>query len=502
VPGGNPALATFSFWEFLIMADIDEQIKNDDHRLVRTHFARSRLLDFCSEKELVAQAGHPKDEWLLVILKELIDNSLDACEEDGIAPEISVSVTVGPDGVPSEIVLTDNGPGIPAAVVEKIKDYSVRVSSREAYVSPSRGVQGNALKCILAMPFVLDGERGRVEILADNVRHDLTFRVDRIREMPVIDHHKEAMATQGTTLRIHWPADRPERKQEWEYLEPRTILKECRERFLEMAADYAFLNPHLTLRVRWNDEKELLFERSTQKWAKWGPSDPTSVLWYQPAHLSGLIAAYITHDEARIAAGEPGAKMRTVAKFISEFKGLAATAKQKIILAATELDRAPLTDLVDMEAGEMRLDKITLLLGAMQEVSKPVKPVDLGLIGEAHLRRRVEEAGGHMEFFRYKAVKNVTREGLPYVMETAFAPKERAFTNATQNYLSRRLVTGVNWSPGINDPFRTLGGEASSLASQLHQRMCGEHEPIVMVVHWAQPRVRFTDRAKSAVDLD
>ena len=36
----------------------------------------------------------------------------------------------------------------------------VRVSSREAYVSPTRGAQGNALKTIVAMPFVLDGERG------------------------------------------------------------------------------------------------------------------------------------------------------------------------------------------------------------------------------------------------------------------------------------------------------------------------------------------------------
>jgi hypothetical protein len=268
-------------------------------------------------------------------------------------------------------------------------------------------------------------------------------------------------------------------------------------RFLQIAADYAFLNPHLMLRVRWNDEPERLFERTTAAWAKWGPSAPTSALWYQPQHLGGLIAAYVTHDEAE-------GRVRTVREFVSEFRGLTGTAKQKQILAATGLDRAPLTELVDMDAGELRLDRITTLLEAMQKASKPVKPADLGLIGEEHLRRRTEEAGGQMEFFRYKAVKNYTKDGLPYVMETAFAPKKKAFDfdEAVTNYSSRRLVTGVNWSPGINDPFRTLGGEASSLASQLHQRMCGEHEPIIIIVHWAQPRVRFTDRAKSAVDLD
>jgi DNA topoisomerase VI subunit B len=468
---------------------------NSGPRLERTTFSRSRLLDFCSEKELVAQAGHPKSEWPLVILKEVLDNSLDACEEAGIAPEISVNVNVGPEGGPSEIVLADNGPGIPAAVVEKIKDYSIRVSSREAYVSTTRGAQGNALKCLLAMPFVLDGERGRVEIEAQNVRHDLTFRVDRIRELPVIDHPREDKPTVGTTLRIHWPADRGDREEEWENNKPRFILEHCRKRFLQIAADYAFLNPHLTLRVRWGDE-EIRFERTTSAWDKWTPSMPTSACWYQPQHLGGLIAAYVTNDEAE-------GRVRLVREFVSEFRGLTGTAKQKQILKATGLDRAPLTELVDMEAGELRLDRITTLLEAMQKASKPVKPADLGLIGEEHLRRRVEEAGDHMEFFRYKAVKNYTKDGLPYVMETAFAPKKKAFDldEAANNYLSRRLVTGVNWSPGINDPFRTLGGECSSLASQLHQRMCGEHEPIIIIVHWTQPRVRFTDRAKSAVDL-
>jgi hypothetical protein len=51
--------------------------------LGRTTFRTSRLLDFCSRKELVAQTGHREDQWPLVALKELVDNALDACE-DGI----------------------------------------------------------------------------------------------------------------------------------------------------------------------------------------------------------------------------------------------------------------------------------------------------------------------------------------------------------------------------------------------------------------------------------
>jgi hypothetical protein len=138
--------------------------------LERTTLRTSRLLDFGSEKELVAQIGHSKDAWPAVIAKELLDNGIDAVEEAGTPPVITVTVDRG------GITVEDNGPGIPADVVEDILDSSVRVSSREAYVSPTRGAQGNALKTVLAMPFVLDGHRGLVEIEAQCTQHIILRR--------------------------------------------------------------------------------------------------------------------------------------------------------------------------------------------------------------------------------------------------------------------------------------------------------------------------------------
>jgi hypothetical protein len=66
-------------------------------QLQRVTFRTSRLLDFCSQKELTAQTGHPPAEWPLVIVKELIDNALDACEEAGTVP--CVTVTVNDEGI-------------------------------------------------------------------------------------------------------------------------------------------------------------------------------------------------------------------------------------------------------------------------------------------------------------------------------------------------------------------------------------------------------------------
>jgi len=86
-------------------------------------FQTSRLLDFCSERELTKQIGHSADLWPLVISKELTDNGLDACEEAGIAPVIDIEVTG------TEITITDNGPGNSTGTWQFGRRYYVVVPS-------------------------------------------------------------------------------------------------------------------------------------------------------------------------------------------------------------------------------------------------------------------------------------------------------------------------------------------------------------------------------------
>jgi hypothetical protein len=63
----------------------------------------------------------------------------------------------------------------------------------------------------------------------------------------------------------------------------------------------------------------------------------------------------------------------------------------------------------------------------------------------------------------------------------------------------RRLVTGVNWSPGIANPFRELGASGHSLDSVLEERRAGPDEPVCFFLHLIGARVAYTDRGKSAV---
>jgi DNA topoisomerase VI subunit B len=223
-------------------------------------------MEFCTRRELVNQTGHDVLEWALVVLKELVDNAVDACEEAEIAPVISITVKRG------LIVVEDNGPGIPAKTIEGILDYSIRVSSREAYASPTRGAQGNALKTILPMAYVLDDHHGedasgKTLIEAHGIAHHIEFSVDPIRQEPKIGHTMEpSPVTRGTRVTVNLPACR------YKYEAETDIIEYHKEEFLGLADSYAWLNPHLSLRVSWDGETKIDVKASNPAWDKWLPS--------------------------------------------------------------------------------------------------------------------------------------------------------------------------------------------------------------------------------------
>lgn len=182
---------------------------------------------------------------------------------------------------------------------------------------------------------------------------------------------------------------------------------------------------------------------------------------------------------------------RTVREFVSEFRGLSATAKQAAVLDKLDLARAPLASLC--AEGQFNKRKVVALLGAMQAATKPVKAKLLGLIGKNHFAQRMAAAAAEMQSFDYSKTFDVTDDGLPCVVEFAFGWCEKA--------KARRLITGVNWSPGITNPFRQLGSYGQSLDTILSQQRADRDEPAILVLHVACPRVEYTDRGKSAIAI-
>ena len=457
-------------------------------KLKRIHFETSRELDFFAPKELIAQTGHEVREWPLVCLKELLDNSLDACEEADTAPEITVEVA------DEKITVADNGPGIPDSVVESVLDFSIRVSSREAYVAPCRGAQGNALKTLVAMPFALCGQ-GCIVIESLGIRHEIQVSVDQLKQEPRIEHRKsDSDLRSGTRISIDWPhlpssikMGRPSPILQIDDRaptlgdSPSLILEYAKSRFLQIVEDYCWLNPHLSLCCSWGSDQELVYQATDTSWRKWLPSTPTDPHWYSEEDLRRLIAANIVHKD------------RLVREFVAEFRGLSGSLKQKKVLEASGLSRKMLSDLLTSE-NAVDQNKTFVLLAAMKSEVAAVKPKSLGVIGRDHLKKKAALIGSQDESFQYKQISDV-ENGRAWIAEVCFAycPVEGR---------SRRIVTGVNWSPGIKNPFRNLGTAGRSLDAVLEKFYVGADEPTVFILHLAKPGVQYSDRGKSSIVIE
>jgi DNA topoisomerase VI subunit B len=441
-------------------------------RLNRQTFSTSRELEYFSEAELTTQTGYGKEYWWPgVVTKELVDNSLDACEQAGTPPRIEV------DFQGDSLTVADNGPGLQPDVIERILDFRTRTTDKAAYVSPTRGAQGNAFKTVLAIPYVLGGgKEGQVEVESGGFRHFIGVSTDRVLQRPRIYHRQESIVRNGGTL-IRVTVDSASSK----------TIEPDPEFLQNLLWDFCLFNPHATFDLVFHGERTTV-KATIEDWRKWLPTDPTSAHWYNHERLETLIGCCIGAERA-------GERVRTVREFIAEFRGLSATAKQKRVSERAGLERAYLHDLAN--DGHFDRRRVADLLAAMQEFSTPVKPEMLGLLGREHFAQRLQPVG---ETLRYICRKAIDPGGLPNLIECAFA--------VTPDGGPRGLRAGINWSVPLGNPIRddafriddehVVSGLMALLASQ---RINLHSDPVCLAIHLVCPRFRYMDRGKSSISL-
>ena len=427
--------------------------------LHRETFAQSLGLEFFTERGLMARTGHSPSWWPVALLKELLDNALDACESVGIAPVLTVELQE------NALIVSDNGPGLPLATLERSLDCTVLVSDKTGYVSPSRGQQGNALKTLWAAPFVAT-ETGFVTVGTASYCREVRVALDRIAQEPrleLVDRGYADVKT-GTKITIHWP----------------NIASSFQSPGIPgfYIAVFALtnFNPHCTLTVTTPESSET-YPATMPNWEHWRPDRPTSPHWYTPERLHALVALLLNNEQC-------GGKARSINEFIRDFHGLSGTAKAKAVAQSAQLTGAMLHDLVI--DGDVDSDRLTRLLAAMQEASRPVKPEALGLLGQSHCATQLECYGVSPDSIEYRRSQG-TIEGLPYSIEVAFGVKQDGES-------FRSLSIGINFSPALTQPF-------TSLDDALNEARCSRFDPVALLVHLACPVIAFTDRGKSRATL-
>ena len=97
---------------------------------------------------------------LLTSIKEGVDNSLDACEEVSILPDIYVEISNGEDGE-CKVIIEDNGPGV---VKNQIQHIFGRLlyGSRFHAIRQSRGQQGIGISAVVLYGQLTTGKHAKI----------------------------------------------------------------------------------------------------------------------------------------------------------------------------------------------------------------------------------------------------------------------------------------------------------------------------------------------------
>ena len=285
-------------------------------RLERTTFEASRAAEFFDARKLATLTGVGSSEFSSVVLKELIDNSLDACETAAVQPRIDVEV----EGSTFDFNITvqDNGPGIPSDVVRKVLDYSISVSDKAAYRSPTRGAQGNAWKTIVGIPYSLGSRKPLRVFSREGVEHIIKPSIDPAGKLRIAHEEANGAAPEIRGSRVEIPIS----------LAVDTFLPQDFDP-LHWVRRLQFSTPMSTSLIGvWRPVRRSRFLQIHRRAGEKVRAEPTYLpTGTLPESLKALIFSHIAHAEA-------GGEDLPLGKFVRQFAGLSSTAKAKAVTAA------------------------------------------------------------------------------------------------------------------------------------------------------------------------
>jgi DNA topoisomerase-6 subunit B len=188
---------------------------------------------------------------ILTAVKEAVDNSLDACEEAGILPEISVEIS--PTGEKTFLVaIEDNGPGVVDTQIGKIFG-KLLYGSKFHKLSQSRGQQGIGISAAGMYGQLTTGKPMRIRSRAGKRRQPVEFllSIDTSKNKPEI-HKSEVVEwdkAHGTRVEI---------EMEGRYQKGQRSV----DMYLKQTA---IANPHLTLHYVDPGGEKVTYERNTKE---------------------------------------------------------------------------------------------------------------------------------------------------------------------------------------------------------------------------------------------
>ncbi|HJN57285.1 MAG: DNA topoisomerase VI subunit B [Candidatus Woesearchaeota archaeon] len=400
---------------------------------------------------------------LLTTIKEAVDNSLDACEEGNVLPEINVEV-IDMQNNRFRVIVEDNGPGI---VKKQIPNIFAKLlyGSKFFKLSQSRGQQGIGISASVLYAQLTTGNPARItsKIGKKHDAHYYELHIDTHKNKPDIikDETKTWNKDHGTRIELDLEGSYQKGDQSIDQ-----YLKQT-----------AIVNPHVTIIYTNPKAEQIIFPRASDKM----PKKPIEIKPHPYGVELGVLMSMLKLTETR-----------TLQSFLTnEFSRVGSgTAKQICENAALLTNTKPRN--ITREMTEKLIEGIK-----KTKIISP--PVDcISPIGEELLEKGLKKEIDAEFYCATKRPPSVYR-GNPFIIEAGIAYGGKQNSEESMKLFRYANRVPLQYQQGacaitrsvINTAWRNYGLSQSRGALPIG--------PITLALHIASVWVPFTSESKEAI---
>lgn len=420
------------------------------------------ISEFFAKNRHLLGFDNPKKA-LLTTIKEAVDNSLDACEETNILPDLSVSIIPFSEDR-FKVIVEDNGPGIVKAQIPKIFG-KLLYGSKFHTLKMSRGQQGIGISAAGMYGQITTGKPMQItsRISPKKQAHYYRIKIDTTKNMPVIVEEAD----------IDWDKPRGTR-----------VEIELEAKYFKGARsvdDYlrqtAIANPHVTITYKTPENQEIVYKRSTNQM----PEQPKEIKPHPYGVELGTLDKMIKTSEVR--------KLKSF--LCSEFSRVSSKVATEICQKAEVSETMPLGKITDAD-----IEKVFKALSTVKIMAPPtncIAPIGEELI-LAGLKSVIEA-----DFYTSKTRTPCVYRGNPFLVEVglAYGGKQPADQLMTLFRYANRVPLMYQQSACavtrsiVNTAWHNYGLQQSKSSLPMG--------PVALFVHIASVWVPFTSESKEAI---
>jgi len=397
---------------------------------------------------------------LITIVKEAVDNSLDACDEAGILPDIKVELKQV--GIKSfKMDFEDNGPGIVESKVP-LAFGKMLFGSKFHRLRQSRGTQGIGISGALLYSQLTTGKNAKVSSSTGDKIHEFEMMIDTIKNEPRIVSH----ATQSNKDR--WHGIKIEIEAEGNYVERYQSVPE----YLKQTA---IANPHAHI-VYKGPNGTLKFDRVVNKL----PEQPKEIKPHPYGIEFGILRRMLSTTRSKNIKGF----------LMKDFSRVGSRSVSQILrLAKIESKRKPSS--ID-HAETSRLHKAMQMVKLIAPPTDCLSPLTENLIVNG-LKKEIDA-----EFFVAVTRPPTVYRGNPFQVEVGLA-----YGGSLNPNTSAHLYRFANKVPLL---YHQKGCALAQSVEEVDWRRYGLQQsggmpigPMTILIHFASVWVPFTSEGKQAI---